>query len=158
MQRIWELRIAKRNERKVKQLGGVEVGENHYVLFILLHIAFFISLIVETTLMHTQLLGVEGAFLWGVFLCTQMFRIWCIHSLGIHWNTKIIIVPHHKRISRGPYQFLNHPNYVIVALELFIIPMLMAAYVTAILFPLFHVLVLCIRIPAENKALRRLHS
>ena len=157
MQRVWELRIAKRNESKVKQLGGVEVGENHYFLFILLHVAFFICLIVETKVLHTQLLTSEGIILWIIFICTQVFRIWCIQSLGIYWNTKIIIVPHHKRVTRGPYQFVNHPNYMIVAIELYIIPMLVGAYITAVIFPVLHVLLLCIRIPAENEALRKLN-
>lgn len=157
VQRVWELKIAKRNERKIKQLGGIEVGENHYFLFILLHVAFFVSLFVESTIFHTHLLMSEGIIIWLIFICTQIFRVWCIHSLGIYWNTKIIIVPNHKRITKGPYQFVNHPNYIIVAIELCVIPILIGAFMTAFIFPLLHLLLLCIRIPVENNALKRLN-
>lgn len=157
IQRLWELIIAKRNEQAVKHIGGVEVGGEHYFLFILLHIMFFISLIIETTSNQTHLTTHFRVLLWGLFILTQLLRVWCIQSLGMYWNTKIIIVPEGERITKGPYKFIKHPNYVIVAIELIVIPLLVQAYFTAVLFPFLHILLLLIRIPAENKALRRLH-
>lgn len=158
IQRLWELVIAKRNEREMKNNGGIEVGEGHYYLFILLHVSFFISLLAETTYKQTHLTAHFAVLLWGLFILTQLFRVWCIQSLGIYWNTKIIIVPDAERITKGPYKFIDHPNYLIVAIELLIIPLLVQAYFTAVLFPVLHILLLLIRIPAENRALQQLRS
>lgn len=156
VQRIGELVIAKRNEQVMKKRGGIEVGEEHYFLFIVLHVSFFISLLIETYVREAGFATILAGLLWGLFLFTQLLRIWSIKSLGNYWNTKIIIIPHEERITTGPYKFLNHPNYLIVGVELFVIPLMVQAYYTALLFPLLHILLMFIRIPAENRALSRL--
>lgn len=156
VQRIGELVIAKRNEQEMKKRGGIEVGEEHYFLFIVLHVAFFISLLIETYVRETGFTTSFASVLWSLFLLTQLLRIWSIKSLGEYWNTKIIIIPHEERVTTGPYKFLNHPNYLIVGVELFVIPFIVQAYYTALIFPLAHILLMFIRIPTENKALRRL--
>lgn len=158
IQRGAELYIARKNERTLKQMGAIEVGEKHYYLFIVLHSAFFISLFIETFYKQTQFTPHFVILLWGLFVASQCFRIWCIQSLGMYWNTKIIVLPRSKRIKKGPYMLMDHPNYTVVFIELCVIPLLVQAYATAIVFPILHLLVLCIRIPAENKALRYLHN
>ncbi len=82
-------------------------------------------------------------------------RVWCIVSLGKFWNTKIIVLPKVVMIKKGPYKYMKHPNYLIVFVELFTIPAMFGAYITAILFPILHLLLLTIRIPAEDRALGR---
>ena len=42
----------------------------------------------------------------------QGLRWWCINTLGQRWNTRVIIVPNSPRVTGGPYQYINHPNYV----------------------------------------------
>ncbi len=158
IQRGVELYIARQNERKMKQMGAIEVGKKHYSLFIILHSIFFISLILETWMKQTHFIDQFTVLLWGLFVATQLFRIWCIQSLGMYWNTKIIILPRSKRIKKGPYMWMDHPNYIIVFIELLIIPLIVQAYVTAIVFPLLHFLILCIRIPVENEALKQLQN
>ena len=154
-QRLTELWIAKRNEKHLKSKGAVEFGKKHYKWFIIMHTAFFIALIFEMTYIKHVAYTISP-FLLILFLLTQIIRVWCIYSLGVYWNTKIIIIPHEERITTGPYKFLNHPNYLIVGVELFVIPLMVQAYYTALLFPLLHILLMFIRIPAENRALSRL--
>ncbi len=78
-----------------------------------------------------------------------------MHTLGRFWNTKIIVLPGVTVIKKGPYRYIKHPNYVIVAVELFVIPLLIGAQLTAFLFPILHLLLLRVRIPSEEKALTR---
>lgn len=151
-QRLIELRIAKRNEQWMMQRGGVQLGGEHYKWFILLHIIFFLSVIVETGLQTSHSSSVNLLLLF-VFIIAQVGRVWCITALGRFWNTKIIVLPRVALIKKGPYKFVKHPNYIIVAIELFVIPMLFSAYFTAIMFPLLHWCLLKIRIPHEEKAL-----
>lgn len=152
IQRFAELFIAKKNEVKMKAQGGIEVGEKHYRYIVLIHVLFFVTFIAEVIIGEKQLSSF-WPFLLPLFLLVQIGRGWMIHSLGPYWNTKIIIVPKGKVIRKGPYQFMRHPNYLIVALEFIVIPCLFQAYVTAVVFSLLNVLILIIRIPAEEKAL-----
>ncbi|GAA0444529.1 alkylpyrone methyltransferase [Lentibacillus halophilus] len=153
-QRLGELYIAKRNEIWMKSLGGIEKGEKHYKWFVVLHCLFFISVITEASL-NSQTNAQFNYFLLGLFLLTQVGRIWCIHTLGRFWNTKIIVLPGVSVIKKGPYRHVKHPNYIIVAVELCVIPLLFGAVLTAFLFPFFHFLLLRARLPHEEKALTR---
>lgn len=153
-QRLIELMIAKRNEKYILQQGGFEVGANHYPFMVAMHSLFFIILLGEILLLNRDL-----SFLWlfflAVFLLMQIGRFWCLYSLGPFWNTKIIILPKAKVVKKGPYRYVKHPNYLIVTIELLVIPLLFNAFFTAILFTLFNIFILSIRIPLEEKALKK---
>lgn len=152
MQRIVELIIAKRNERHMKQLGAYEVGAFHYPFMILLHASFFISLIAEFMLFQRSL-SPYFIYLFFIFLLVQALRIWCLISLGMFWNTKIIVLPGAKIVKTGPYAFFKHPNYIVVCCEIVLLPMMFQAYITALLFTALNFIILSIRIPLEEKAL-----
>ncbi|MFA1820753.1 isoprenylcysteine carboxyl methyltransferase family protein [Virgibacillus oceani] len=154
IQRLIELKIARRNEKWIKRKGGVEIGKEHYKWFVLIHSLFFLSILIETTLRDGAILPFNY-ILFLLFLLTQAARIWCVLSLGKFWNTKIIVLPGSSLVKKGPYKYVKHPNYIIVGIELFIIPLLFGAYITAVVFPILHILLLRIRIPCEEKALNR---
>ncbi|KHE69694.1 isoprenylcysteine carboxyl methyltransferase family protein [Halobacillus sp. BBL2006] len=153
VQRLGELVVAQSNRRWMLERGAREVGENHYFLFILLHSFFFVSIAIEFYLSSYQMTLIFFPAL-VAFLILQILRVWCIVTLGRRWNTRILVLPEELPIHKGLYRILKHPNYVIVFFELLIIPLLFQAYVTAIIFPFLHLLVLTVRIPAEEKALQ----
>ncbi|MGM8211576.1 isoprenylcysteine carboxyl methyltransferase family protein [Virgibacillus sp. W0430] len=156
-QRLTELHIAKRNEEWMKKRGGLEVGQKHYKWFIVLHTMFFITMILEVLYKTPAQLSINY-FLLFIFCLTQVARIWCIQTLGRFWNTKIIVLPKVALIKKGPYKYVKHPNYIIVGVELFIIPLLFGAVWTALIFPLLHILLLTVRIPEENAALAKAYK
>ncbi|WP_010284008.1 isoprenylcysteine carboxyl methyltransferase family protein [Bacillus timonensis] len=151
-QRLIELRIAKRNEKWILSQGGFEVGQGHYKYIVLIHILFFISLIVEVVYFGKELSALYP-ILFFFFALTQLGRVWALQSLGMFWNTKIMILPRSQVQAKGPYKFVKHPNYIIVALEFILIPYLFQAYVTAIIFSFLNLLVMAVRIPVEERAL-----
>ena len=155
VQRLVELFVAKRNEIWIKQQGAVEFGEKHYKFMVLIHMMFFISLLTETLLLKRGISPLWPVFL-SLFALAQVVRIWVITSLGRFWNTKILVFANAKIVRKGPYRFLKHPNYMVVALELFAVPMLFSSYFTAILFTVLNIMILMIRIPIEEKALKTL--
>lgn len=155
LQRLIELAVAKKNEKWMKSQGAVELGQEHYPFIVLLHVLFFGALILEVTYINKNL-SQAWPILLGLFIALQVGRIWIMNSLGRFWNTKIIILPHSSPIKNGPYQFMKHPNYLIVSLELLIIPLLFNAYTTAILFTILNIGMLSIRIPVEERALGEL--
>ena len=74
------------------RLGAYEVGASHYPFMIAMHISFFISLILEVVFFE-RTLSPLFSYLLVFFLLVQALRIWCLRSLGIFWNTKIIVLP-----------------------------------------------------------------
>ncbi|MBB6444329.1 isoprenylcysteine carboxyl methyltransferase family protein [Bacillus benzoevorans] len=153
VQRICELVIAKRNEQWMKKRGAREYGQRHYHFIVLIHVLFFVVYFLEVTAGDKELTPV-WPFLLSLFALTQLVRIWAITSLGKYWNTRIIVLPGATLVKKGPYRFMRHPNYLVVSLEFLIIPLLFEAYMTAIIFTLMNFLILSIRIPAEEKALK----
>lgn len=154
MQRIVELWIARRNERHLRLHGAYEVGANHYKYMLILHSSFFIGMVIEVTFMPRPM-SPFFSVLFCALLLLQALRIWCIHSLGRFWNTKILILPHTSVVRKGPYRFMRHPNYFVVTLEILLIPLLFQAYVCAIVFTICNAIILAVRIPAEEQALRQ---
>ena len=153
LQRLIELLIAKRNEKRLLSQGAYEAGAAHYPVMVAMHIAFFVSLITEVMLFSRPLSALWDVFL-IIFLIAQIMRIWCLISLGKFWNTKIIILPGADIVRKGPYKWVRHPNYLIVTTELLILPLMFSSYFTVIIFTLLNGWMLAVRIPAEEKALK----
>jgi methyltransferase len=154
-QRLLELIIARRNEKWMKGLGAIEFGKNHYQYIVIMHTLFFLVLPIEKISFSRELSPVWPLF-GSVFIMAQLIRVWAISSLGRYWNTKIIVLPKVDVVRKGPYRFIKHPNYLVVSVELLVVPLLFDAYITACLFTILNVIMLSIRIPAEEKALREL--
>ena len=151
-QRLIELGIAKQNERNMLAHGAYEVGVSHYRWMIILHISFFISLIAEVWIGRLEL-SPFFVPLFITFLLVQTLRVWCLLSLGSFWNTKIIVLPGACTIKKGPYKFFKHPNYMIVVIEILLLPLMFQAYFTTCVFTLLNLVILSIRIPLEEHAL-----
>jgi methyltransferase len=152
IQRLVELWIANKNEKWMKAKGAIEVGREHYPIMVFMHSAFFVTLLVEVILLNRELSLLWPALI-TIFFITQLMRIWALTSLGKYWNTKIIVLPNATIVKKGPYKYLRHPNYVIVVVEILLVPLLFQAYWTAAIFSILNAWVLTIRIPLEEKAL-----
>nr|WP_071459916.1 isoprenylcysteine carboxylmethyltransferase family protein [Bacillus mediterraneensis] len=152
-QRLSELVIARSNEQKLKAMGAIEAGQGHYKAMVLIHIAFLLSTVAEVVFMGRDL-SAFWPLLISLFLATQVMRVWALMSLGPFWNTKIIILPGAEAVKKGPYKLLKHPNYAVVTAEIMIIPLMFEAYFTALFFTVINIIILSIRIHAEEKALK----
>jgi methyltransferase len=151
IQRVAELLYARHNTRALMARGGVEVGAGHYPLFVLLHGSWLVVLFVATAPnppVHLPLLL--------LFLLLQAGRAWVIVSLGPYWTTRIVVVPGAAPVRSGPYRFLRHPNYLIVAVEIPLLPLLLGMPGLAMLFGGLNLALLAYRIHVENAARRRL--
>lgn len=157
LQRLAELRIARVNETTMKSYGAIEFGKSHYPLIVILHVSFLFSLCIEY-IVKSPSLNSFWFLLLGFFILLQIGRIWIIKSLGSFWNTKIIVLPNAKLVKKGPYKWIPHPNYLIVALEIAVIPLIFQAYFTAILFSILNGIMMAIRIPTEEAALKKFYK
>ncbi len=154
VQRLAELRLARRNEARARGRGAQEFGARHYPLFFMLHGAWLVMWVHEALRGGPQL-GCGWQLWLGLFIAAQALRYWAIASLGPRWNTRILVVPGDAPVVRGPYHWLRHPNYVAVVVELAALPLVFGASATALLIGLANlVLLLGVRIPAEMRALQ----
>ncbi len=156
-QRLFELVLARGNERRARARGAVERGRGHYPFIVVLHVSWLVSTLVEGILRGPDLPAYWPVPL-ALFLLVQPLRYWAVFSLGERWNTKILIVPGEKPVSRGPYKYLDHPNYVVVAVEILAFPLIFGAWVTALVFTVLNAAILSVRIREENRALKELVS
>ena len=89
----------------------------------------------------------------GLFLVLQAGRIWVMASLGPRWTTRIIVKRGAPPVQGGPYRYLRHPNYWVVAGEIAVLPLVFGAWEIATVFSVFNAGLLVHRIRVEEAAL-----
>jgi methyltransferase len=148
LQRLAELLLAAANTRRLRARGAIEVDARFYPLFVLLHAAWLGSLALTVPGEATP-----SWPLLGVFLLLQIGRVWVIASLGPRWTTRIIVLPEAPLVRSGPYRFCRHPNYLIVAAEIAVLPLAFGAIANAAVFSVVNLLLIARRIRIEDRAL-----
>ena len=148
LQRLAELIIARSNTKALVGQGAYEVAPGHYPLIVSVHTLWLAAL---------WWLAPGRPVSWlliGLFLLLQAGRLWVLATLGRRWTTRIIILPGAPLVEGGPFRFLRHPNYAVVAAEIAVLPLAFGLWGVALAFSLLNAAVLTIRIRAEEKALR----
>lgn len=148
LQRLGELAYAKRNEKRLRARGGVEHGAGHYPAIVGLHAAWLAAIMV---LVPPQ--APVSLPLLGLFLALQAARLWVLWALGEHWTTRVIAVPGAPLVRRGPYRWLRHPNYAVVAGEIAVLPLMFGEWRVALGFSIANAALLWHRIRVEEAAL-----
>lgn len=148
LQRLGELVYSRINERRLIAEGGREVGAGHYPLLVGLHLAWLISLLLNVP----ATAPVAWPYL-ALFLVLQGARLWVMASLGRFWTTRIITLPGRPLVRRGPYKYLRHPNYLVVAGEIALLPLAFGAWRIALVYSLLNAVLLWHRMRVEDRAL-----
>jgi methyltransferase len=153
LERLAELVISNRNAAWSLRHGGRETGRRHYAVMVVLHSGLLVGMLVEAWVRRPD---VPAALAWSMLALavgSQALRWWCITTLGVRWNTRVIVVPDLPLVRSGPYRLLSHPNYVAVVLEGVALPLVHAAWVTAAVFTVANAVLLTVRLRVENSAL-----
>jgi methyltransferase len=147
LQRLSELVIARRNTTRLKEQGAIEHGASHYPVMVLLHTSWLLGL---------WTFGWNATIIWpllAAYIILQGFRFWILASIGKRWSTRILTVPGETLVARGPYKFIRHPNYLLVLLEVPLLPLALGLNGFALLFGVLNIAMLAWRISVEEKAL-----
>ena len=147
LQRLAELVWNRRNEAGLRAGGAVEAGRAHYPVMVALHGLWLVALWV---------FGWDRPLVWAwvaVYVVLQAGRVWVLATLGRRWTTRVFVVPGETLVRRGPYRFVSHPNYVVVVLEIFVLPLAFGLWGVALVFGLANMALLTWRIRVENRAL-----
>jgi methyltransferase len=146
LQRTIELLIARRNTAALLAKGAYEVDAGHYPAIVTLHASWLATLWIFGW--NHDLLAAPLA----VFALLQVGRFWVLQTLGDRWTTRIVILPGAPPITTGPFRFLRHPNYLIVALELPCASLALGLPWHAVVFGLLNFAMLAYRIRCEDAA------
>jgi methyltransferase len=147
VQRLGELVLSRYNTSKLLARGAIEVGAGHYPLIVSVHAAWLIALWIWGRGESVNLVAL------ALFIVLQGLRVWIIATLGARWTTRIIVLPGEPLVASGPYRYLSHPNYAVVAAEIATLPLALHLPVLALIFTGLNAAVLAIRLRAETRAL-----
>jgi methyltransferase len=147
LQRAAELLLARRNTQRLLAQGAVEHGRGHYPVMVAMHATWLAGLWVLGWNRPVNLLWL------GVVVALEAARAWVLFSLGPRWTTRIIVLPGAALVRRGPYRFVRHPNYLVVAGEIAALPLALGMPLYAALFTVLNAAMLFVRIRAENAGL-----
>jgi methyltransferase len=141
------------NERRLRAAGAIEPADDVYRIMQLAYPASFLAMIAEAWLRgpdwsRTAMAGVI------VFACAKTLKYWAIATLGDRWTFRVLVPPKSTRTNRGPYRFLNHPNYVGVIGELVGFALLAGAPIAGALATVGFGVLLLFRIRVEERALQ----
>ncbi|MFD0767076.1 isoprenylcysteine carboxyl methyltransferase family protein [Mucilaginibacter lutimaris] len=150
LQRLAELYVSSKNEKWLLKNGAVEYGKEHYPFMVSMHTLFIISVIAEYIWRDDTIASYPLIILFFVLI---VIKVIVISTLGHYWNTKIYKVPGTIPVATGIYKYVKHPNYIIVVLEIAIIPLAFGLYYTAMIFSLLNAAMLYVRIKKENEVL-----
>jgi len=147
LQRVGELWLSDRNTRRLLADGAREYSPGHYPLIVAVHAGWLAAL-------WWLAPGRPVEVVWlALYIVLQAARVWVLATLGPRWTTRIIVLPDAPLVKAGPYRFVSHPNYVVVALEIVVLPLVFGLWSVALIFSGLNAVVLAIRIRAENRAL-----
>ena len=142
------------NERALRAQGATEPADDVYPTMAWAYPASFVALGLEGMVVGP---APDAVFAFGVvvFVLAKAIEYWAIASLGPRWTFRVLVPPRAQFVTRGPYAWLRHPNYVGVIGELVGVAMLVSAPATGLVATVGFILLLRHRIAIEDRALGR---
>lgn len=151
--RLVEMRISAQRQRRLAAAGVAKVPEKHFRWMVLLHIGILFSAAAEVLLLRRPFLPALALTMGLLFVLANAVRWWVIATLGQHWNIQVMDSARLGVVTRGPYQWVRHPNYAAVFIELLALPLIHTAWLTAMLASIAHIWILRQRVKVEESAL-----
>jgi methyltransferase len=147
-----ELAVSRRHERALAARGAVERGRGHYPAMVLFH-AGVLAACAAGALLRPEPPPPWAAAAAAAVLGAEALRWWAVAALGERWTTRILVLPDAPPVTRGPYRFVRHPNYLAVAIEVAALPLAWGLAGLALLASATNAALLAVRIRAEERAL-----
>jgi protein-S-isoprenylcysteine O-methyltransferase Ste14 len=135
-----------------QEKGNVSNGWTIYALSIV-HISVGISATLEYLLSDKPLnyvITLIGLFMFSVALGG---RRWAVNTLGKYHSAHIELRENQPLIRLGPYQYIRHPIYFFIIIELLGFPLIANAYYAFTLSLLLYIPLVLLRLTLEEKEL-----
>jgi methyltransferase len=151
--RLLELRVSRRHQQQLVARGAAKVDEPRFLWMVLLHSAVLIGAALEAVLLKRPFFPMLAGVMFTVFIAANAVRWWVIRTLGDHWNVQVMDSTRLGVVTSGPFRFVRHPNYAAVFAEMFSLPLIHTAWITAVAGSLAHAAVLSQRLSTEERVL-----
>lgn len=133
MLRIFELRVSHRHQQQMIARGATKVKEPRFRWIVLLHTTVLVGAALEVVLLHRPFIPAFAAVMLSLFLAGNAVRLWVVRTMGQHWNVQVMNSTNLGVVTSGPFRFVRHPNYAAVFVEMFSLPLIHTAWITALL-------------------------
>jgi len=151
--RVVELAVSNHRRRALVIRGAAPVADPGFAAMVFVHAGVLAGACAEAWLVRRAPPPALAAAALGLVIAANALRLWVIATLGPHWNTRIMASLPLGVVTAGPFRWIRHPNYVAVFVELAALPLVHAAWTTAIVGAGAHLWVLRGRIRAEEAML-----
>jgi len=147
-----ELGVSVRNERRLRARGALTPRDPVYKLMRVAYPGTFVLMALEgwwsgPAPRRLLLAGI------AIVIAGKLLKAWAIAVLDGRWTYRVLVLPGEPLVTRGPYRWLRHPNYVGVVAELVGFAMIVQARWSGVVAVLFFGELLRRRIQAEEAAL-----
>ena len=149
---VAESLISYRNERRLRARGAIEAPDDVWRVMAVTYPLAFAAMFVEGIARGGPSRAVFAAG-FAVWVMAKILKSWAIISLGERWSFRVLVLPGAPLVTRGPYRWLRHPNYVAVAGELAGAAVMMSAPIAGVVFTLAFIEIMRRRIRVEERAL-----
>jgi methyltransferase len=153
IERLIELRVSRRNQRRMAEQGVRKIVEPHFPWLVAFHTLVLVSAGLEVLLLHRPFIPALAIPMTAVFVLSNLLRWWVIRLLAELWNVQIMESSRIRIVTSGPYRWIRHPNYVGVVMEVFSLPLIHTAWVTALVGTALYMEVLRRRVRMEDSVL-----
>jgi methyltransferase len=153
VERLAELVVSQRHAVALLRRGGVEYGQGHFPVMVVLHVGLLIGCVVEPLAARHPFIPALAWPMLAVVVAANTLRWWCIATLGPRWTARVVVLPGVPLVTGGPYRWFAHPNYVAVVVEGAALPLVGSAWITAAAFTVANAALLTVRLRCETRAL-----
>jgi len=153
IERLVELKVSRRNQRRMAEQGVRKIVEPHFPWLVAFHTVVLISAGLEVLLLHRPLIPALAITMTALFILSNLLRLWVIRLLADLWNVQIMDSSRIRIVTSGPYRWIRHPNYVGVVMEVFSLPLIHTAWITALVGTGLYMEILRRRVRMEDSVL-----
>lgn len=151
--RIFELRVSRRNQEAMVARGATRVNRPNFRWVVMVHTCALIGAAAEVIFLHRPFYTILAAVMFAIFLGSNAVRLWVVLTMGQHWNVQVVDSTNLGIVTSGPFRYVRHPNYAAVFVEMFSLPMIHTAWITAIAASVSYAVVISQRIAVEESVL-----
>ena len=152
--RLVEVAIDRHNAGRLLRRGG-RLGEDDFAPMAAFHGIWLAGMAAERAFLGARM--PPATALWALLPALAVaiaLRLWVVATLRGRWTVRVVVLPGEAPVATGPYRFLRHPNYAVVAAEIALVALTVGAWRTAVVGSLVHVPVLRRRVRIEERAWR----
>lgn len=151
--KIFDQVRSRRNARALAERGGPPTRDATLVLFWITHLAFFIFVPLELVLLRRRFIPALGLPMLVLFVAALFLRWWSTHLLAGNWTSQVAVPTDMQPVTRGPYRWIRHPNYLAMTLELIALPLVFPTFLSASVVGVLVIISVVLRIRREERAL-----